>query len=61
MKRQSENSENRVPRTYAYLRVSTDMQDVNSQRIGIEEFAKSREWEIDEWTLDEGVSGSTLR
>lgn len=58
MKRQSENSENRVPRTYAYLRVSTDMQDVNSQRIGIEEFAKSREWEIDEWTLDEGVSGA---
>ncbi len=58
MKRQIENSENRVPRTYAYLRVSTDMQDVNSQRIGIEEFAKSREWEIDEWTLDEGVSGA---
>lgn len=58
MKRQIESTEDRVPRTYAYLRVSTDMQDVNSQRIGIEEFAKGREWEIDEWTLDEGVSGA---
>jgi DNA invertase Pin-like site-specific DNA recombinase len=43
---------------YAYLRVSTDTQDVNSQRIGIEEFCKAREWAIDEWVMDEGISGA---
>ena len=44
---------------YAYLRVSTDQQDVNSQRIGIEEFCTSKGWVIDEWIMDEGVSGAT--
>ena len=45
--------------TYCYLRVSTDMQDVNSQRIGIEEFCQKQGWEIDGWCMDEGVSGAT--
>lgn len=45
--------------TYCYLRVSTDQQDVNSQKIGIEEFCKKHEWNIDGWCMDEGVSGAT--
>jgi DNA invertase Pin-like site-specific DNA recombinase len=44
--------------TFAYLRVSTDTQDVNSQKIGIEEFCMSHDWTIDEWIMDEGVSGA---
>lgn len=42
---------------YAYLRVSSDEQDVNSQRQGVEEFANSHGWTIDETITDEGVSG----
>ena len=43
---------------YCYLRVSTDEQDVNSQRIGIEEFLKKKELTADEWVADEGISGA---
>ena len=43
---------------YCYLRVSTDSQDVDSQRIGIREFCEKHGWEIDGWTEDEGVSGA---
>ena len=42
---------------YGYLRVSTDMQDVNSQRQGVEQFARSRNLTIDKYITDEGVSG----
>jgi len=42
----------------AYLRVSTDMQDVETQKIGVNEFCKQKGWEIDEFVLDEGVSGA---
>lgn len=42
---------------YGYLRVSTDEQDVNSQKQGVEQFAKERGWDIDEYITDEGVSG----
>lgn len=42
---------------YGYLRVSSDEQDVNSQKQGVEEFAKERGWTIDEYITDEGVSG----
>ena len=45
-------------RTYCYLRVSTDMQDVDSQRVGICDFCAARGWEIDGWCEDEGVSGA---
>lgn len=44
--------------TYCYLRVSTDTQDVDTQKIGIEEFCKKQGWEIDDWVRDEGVSGA---
>ncbi len=42
---------------YGYLRVSSDEQDVNSQKQGVVKFAESREWKIDEYITDEGVSG----
>lgn len=42
---------------YGYLRVSSDDQDVNSQKQGVVKFAKEKEWKIDEFITDEGVSG----
>lgn len=43
---------------YGYLRVSSDEQDVNSQRQGVDGFATKREWKIDKYITDEGVSGA---
>lgn len=43
---------------YCYLRVSTDTQDVESQKIGLQEFLKKREWTCDKWVEDNGVSGA---
>ena len=42
---------------YGYLRVSSDEQDVNSQRQGVESFCKEHSWQIDKYITDEGVSG----
>lgn len=42
---------------YGYLRVSSDEQDVNSQKQGVEQFAKDKGWTIDKYITDEGVSG----
>lgn len=42
---------------YGYLRVSSDEQDVNSQKQGVVSFADARNWKIDEFISDEGVSG----
>lgn len=42
---------------YGYLRVSSDEQDVNSQKQGVEQFAKDNNWNIDKYITDEGVSG----
>lgn len=42
---------------YGYLRVSSDEQDVNSQKQGVEQFAKDNGWAIDKYITDEGVSG----
>lgn len=42
---------------YGYLRVSSDEQDVNSQKQGVVMFAEARGWKIDEYITDEGVSG----
>lgn len=42
---------------YGYLRVSSDEQDVNSQKQGVEAFAYEKGWKIDEYITDEGVSG----
>lgn len=42
---------------YGYLRVSSDKQDINSQRLGVENFAGEKKWKIDQFITDEGVSG----
>ena len=42
---------------YGYLRVSSDEQDVNSQKQGVEAFAKEKGLVIDKFITDEGVSG----
>lgn len=42
---------------YGYLRVSSDAQDVNSQKQGVDDFARARGWTIDKYITDEGVSG----
>ena len=42
---------------YGYLRVSSDEQDINSQKQGVEAFAKEKGLVIDKFITDEGVSG----
>lgn len=42
---------------YGYLRVSSDEQDVNSQKQGVDKFAADKGWMIDKYITDEGVSG----
>lgn len=42
---------------YGYLRVSSDEQDVNSQKQGVDKFASEKSWTIDQYITDEGVSG----
>lgn len=42
---------------YGYLRVSSDEQDVNSQKQGVEKFAADKGWIIGKYISDEGVSG----
>lgn len=44
---------------YGYVRVSTDTQDVEAQKIGIEEKAKILNLSVDRWIEDDGVSGTT--
>ena len=44
--------------TYGYIRVSTDKQDTESQKLGIKEKAKQLGLTIDEWISDDGVSGA---
>ncbi len=43
---------------YGYIRVSTDKQDTDNQKIGINEKAKLLGHPIDEWISDDGVSGA---
>ncbi|MDK7376147.1 MULTISPECIES: master DNA invertase Mpi family serine-type recombinase [Weeksella] len=43
---------------YGYIRVSTDRQDTENQKIGINNKAKSLGFEIEEWISDDGVSGT---
>lgn len=43
---------------YAYLRVSTELQDLKSQKVGIEKFIKERGYTEITW-ITETVSGST--
>ena len=51
-----------LPRRVAfYLRVSTDAQTVENQRLELERVAKNAGWEIVEVYQDEGISGSKGR
>ena len=43
---------------YGYLRVSSDEQDVNSQKQGVDALAVTKGWTICEYIKDEGVSGA---
>jgi DNA invertase Pin-like site-specific DNA recombinase len=43
---------------YGYLRVSTDRQDENNQKLGVDEKAVRMCVEIDEYIVDAGVSGT---
>jgi DNA invertase Pin-like site-specific DNA recombinase len=43
----------------AYLRVSTDMQDINAQRVAVLEYAKKNNFNIVKEFKDEDVSGAT--
>ena len=43
---------------YGYLRVSTDKQDCDNQKIGVEDLARTRGLPIESWIIDDGVSGT---
>lgn len=43
---------------YAYLRVSTDSQDTENQRTGVDAKAKALGLNIDKYVIDNGVSGT---
>lgn len=43
---------------YGYLRVSSDKQDYNNQKVGVDDLAKRNGWTIDRYILDDGVSGT---
>ena len=43
---------------YAYLRVSTDSQDTENQRTGVDAKAKALGLNIDKYVIDDGVSGT---
>lgn len=43
---------------YGYIRVSTDKQDCNNQKLGIEKKAKELEVVIDKYIEDAGISGT---
>ena len=43
---------------YGYLRVSTDKQDCDNQKIGVEALAAKLGLPIESWIVDNGVSGT---
>ena len=43
---------------YGYLRVSTDKQDCDNQKIGVEALAEKLGIPIEKWIVDDGVSGT---
>lgn len=43
---------------YGYLRVSTDKQDCENQKVGVVKLAETKGWKIDNWIVDDGVSGA---
>ncbi len=45
---------------YAYYRVSTNFQDINAQRFGVQEFCNKRGLKVGKEIYDDGVSGCVL-
>ena len=43
---------------YGYLRVSTDEQDSSNQKLGVRKKAESLGLSIDDWIVDDGISGT---
>lgn len=43
---------------YGYLRVSTDKQDCDNQKIGVEALSEKLGLPIESWIVDDGVSGT---
>lgn len=43
---------------YGYIRVSTDKQDTENQKLGINDKAKALGVEVQQWFLDDGISGA---
>ena len=43
---------------YGYLRVSTDKQDCDNQKVGVEALAEKLGLPIESWIIDDGVSGT---
>ena len=43
---------------YGYLRVSTDKQDCDNQKVGVEALAEKLGLSIESWIIDNGVSGT---
>ena len=43
---------------YGYLRVSTDEQDSNNQKLGVCKKAESLGVSVDDWIIDDGISGT---
>lgn len=43
---------------YGYLRVSSDKQDYNNQKVGVDELAKRNGWTINKYIVDDGISGT---
>src|SRR2546422_2694541 len=41
----------------AYLRVSTDQQDAENQRLALQQMARGRGWTVVRWYVDDAVSG----
>jgi putative DNA-invertase from lambdoid prophage Rac len=50
-----------MARNFAYLRVSTDTQDLNNQKFEIEEYARGRNIAIDRWVRIEMSSRKNLK
>lgn len=50
-----------MPKTFAYLRVSSDRQDIDSQRLKILEYARRHRFLVDEFVEFEGSSRISLR
>lgn len=43
---------------YGYLRVSTDKQDCDNQKVGVKALAEKLDLPIESWIIDNGVSGT---